>query len=130
NSGYVGVTAKWAIWEWGASNSARRAAKAQAEAAASEVEQVRREGVTEVATKRAELDAVANAVDGERAASGSAEEAYRVTQASVRAGVSTTTDLLDAQRELTQAKSNHARDVYEQAIARVSLERAVGSGLR
>jgi outer membrane protein TolC len=56
----------------------------------------------------------------------SAEEAYRVTDAQVRAGAATTTDLLDSQAALTQARLNLERARYEEAMARVSLTRAMG----
>jgi outer membrane protein TolC len=45
----------------------------------------------------------------------------------VRAGTATTTDLLDAQAALTQARLNLARARYEEAIARIALARAVGT---
>ena len=49
-----------------------------------------------------------------------------MTEAQVRAGAATTTDLLDAQAALTQARLNRARARYEEAIARVTLQRAIG----
>jgi len=49
-----------------------------------------------------------------------------VTDARVRAGAATITDLLDAEAALTQARLNLARANYERAMARVQLERAMG----
>ena len=49
-----------------------------------------------------------------------------MTEALVKAGSATTTDLLDSQSALTQAKLNLVRARYEQAIARVSVKRAIG----
>ena len=54
-------------------------------------------------------------------------EAYRVTEAIVRVGSGTTTDLLDAQSSLTLARLTLARNEYERAIAYVQLERATGA---
>jgi outer membrane protein TolC len=45
----------------------------------------------------------------------------------VRAGAATTTDLLDAQAALTQAKLNLVRSRYEELRARSSLFRALGA---
>jgi outer membrane protein TolC len=56
-----------------------------------------------------------------------AEEAFRVTQATVRAGAATTTDLLDAQAALTQARLNLVRSKYEELRARSALFRALGT---
>jgi outer membrane protein TolC len=56
-----------------------------------------------------------------------AEEAYRVTASMVKAGAATTTDLLDAQSALTQAKLNLVRAKYQDLRARASLTRALGA---
>ena len=56
----------------------------------------------------------------------SAAEAYRVTEAQLQAGTATTTDLLEAQAALTQARLNLTRAQYELAQARVDLQRALG----
>jgi outer membrane protein TolC len=53
-------------------------------------------------------------------------EAYRVTEALLKAGSATTTDLLDAQAALTQARLNLTRAEYQQAIAQVTLSRGIG----
>ncbi|RYF11590.1 MAG: TolC family protein, partial [Deltaproteobacteria bacterium] len=57
---------------------------------------------------------------------GAAQEAYRVTQALSGAGSATTTDLLDAQSALTEARTALVRARYEAAIASVTLGRAAG----
>jgi outer membrane protein len=127
NSAFVGIKAQWAIWEWGASFHAHGAAAAQAEAAAQDLEAERRQVRVEVAGRGAELDAASSAVEVAEQTIQSAEEAYRVTDVQVRAGAATVTDLLDAQAALTQARLNLARARYEQAIAKVQLERAAGT---
>jgi outer membrane protein len=126
NSAFVGVRASWAIWEWGSSFFAARAAAHAAEAARAELEGRRRQVEVEVASRNAELGAAASAVRLAESTITSAEEAYRVTEAQVRAGAATTTDLLDAQAALTQARLNRSRARYEEAIARVNLLRARG----
>jgi outer membrane protein TolC len=127
NSAFVGIKAQWPIWEWGASWNARRAAAAQAEAAKSDLEAQRRQVLVDVTARSAELEATASAVELAEQTIASAEEAYRVTEAQVRAGAATVTDLLDAQAALTQARLNLTRARYEQAMTRVQLERASGS---
>jgi outer membrane protein TolC len=127
NSAFVGVKASWPIWEWGASAAAHRAAAAQADAAQDDVATTRRQVQVEVAQRGAELDAAEGAVTVAEQTIASAEEAYRVTDALVRAGSATTTDLLDSQAALTQARLNTTRAKYELAIAQVRLTRATGA---
>jgi outer membrane protein len=126
DSAFVGIRASWAIWEWGAGFFAQRAAAAAARAAHAELEGRKRQVQVEVASRRAELGAATNAVKLADTTITSAEEAFRVTEAQVRAGAATTTDLLDAQAALTQSRLNRSRARYEEAIARVNLARAQG----
>ena len=49
-----------------------------------------------------------------------------MTQAQVKAGAATTTDLLEAESELTQARLNLTRAQYELALAHVAVKRASG----
>jgi outer membrane protein TolC len=126
SSTFVGVRADWAAFEWGATFYDQRAAERQSAAAAAEEEGARRRIGTEVAIRMAQADAANSAVEVAQTAIASAEEARRVTDALVKAGSATTTDLLDAQSALTQARLNLVRARYEQAIARVALARAVG----
>jgi outer membrane protein TolC len=128
NSAFVGVKAAWPIWEWGASENARRAAAAQARALQSDAENQRRQVRVELAARGAELEAAKSAVRLAQETIASAEEAYRVTDALVRAGSGTVSDLLDAQSALNQARHHLTRARYEQAIARIQLERSAGVG--
>jgi len=79
-----------------------------------------------VTSGMAQLDAAASAISVAEQAITSAQEAYRVTDAQVQAGTATTTDLLEAQSALTQARLNYLRAQYELAISRVNLRRAMG----
>jgi outer membrane protein len=126
DAAYVGVKVNWPIWEWGASYYTQRAAGAQAEAAKYQLDDQRRQIGVEVATDLAQAQAAASAVDLAEQTIASAEEAYRVTGALLKAGTATTTDLLDSQGALTQARLNRTRAQYEQAIAQASLARTLG----
>jgi len=126
NSAFVGVKANWNIWEWGATWYAQKAAEEQASAVHFQLEEQGRQIGVEVATDLAQARASASAVDVARETIASAEEAYRVTEALLKAGSATTTDLLDAQAALTQARLNLTRAEYEQAVAQVTLQRGLG----
>jgi outer membrane protein len=127
NSGYVGVKAQWAIWEWGSTYYARRAAVAEAHAAELATEEEERRIGVEVASDLAQATSAVAAVDVAQQTIESADEAYRVTKAALQAGTATTTDLLDAQAALTQARLNLTRAEYEDALARVTLKRGLGT---
>ena len=126
NSAFVGLNATWAIWEWGASYLAYRASQAQERAVAFDLENQKQQIRAEVTSGMAQLDAAASAISVAEQAITSAQEAYRVTDAQVQAGTATTTDLLEAQSALTQARLNYLRAQYELAISRVNLRRAMG----
>jgi outer membrane protein len=126
NSAFVGVKAEWSIWEWGASDHLRRAARADAAAARRDLEATERQIESDLAISLAQGDSARGAVDAAEKAIASAEEAFRVTQAQVKAGAATTTDLLQAESELTQARLNLTRAQYELALSHVAVKRASG----
>ncbi len=126
DSAFIGLRAGWQIWDWGARWYQRRAAHAQATAAGAQAEEARRRVQTDVAAKLAAARAAASALETGRTAIGSAEEAYRVTTVLLAAGSANTTDLLDAQSALTQARLNFARARYEYALSHMRLARALG----
>jgi outer membrane protein TolC len=127
NAGFVGVKASWAIFEWGASWYARKAAAEQTEAARRDAESEARAIGIEVSSDLAQASVIAAVIDVAQQTITSAEEAYRVTQALLKAGSATTTDLLDAEAALTQARLNLTRARYEQAVAAVTLGRSLGA---
>ncbi len=127
DSAFIGVKAGWQIWDWGADWYQHRAASAQANAARLQADDARRQVEADVAARLADVRATGSALEAGRTAIGSAEEAYRVTTVLLAAGSANTTDLLDAQAALTQARLNFARARYEYSLARISLDRAVGN---
>lgn len=126
DAAYIGVHASWPIWLWGTQWYAHRAAVHQASAARLLIEDATRQVRGEVEGRLDMLRAATAAIEVAKTALQSAEEAWRVTSAVVQAGSGTTTDLLDAQSALTQAKLNLVRSRYQQALARVQLRRAMG----
>ena len=124
NSSFIGVVSSWPFFTWGTRWYAAQSAQRRADAAASLLENTRKQVAYDVSSKAVQLDAQFVAVQVAETAIASAEEAYRVTSAQVSAGTATTTDLLDAQSALTTARANLARAQYDRAIARVSLDRA------
>ncbi len=126
NAAFIGVKAQWAIWEWGATFYAKRAAEAEAQAAHFATTDQERRVSVEVASALAQSTSSAAAVEVARQTIESADEAYRVTKAALAAGTATTTDLLDSQAALTQARLNLTRAEYERALTHVTLVRVLG----
>jgi outer membrane protein len=124
NSFYVGIFVSWSFWTWGTTFYAAKSAERQADAAQALSDDARRQAAYEVSSRYSQLQAQFVAVEVAETAIQGAEEAYRVTDAQVRVGTGTTTDLLDAQSALTTARLNLARARYERAVARVALDRA------
>ncbi len=127
NQFYFGLKAQWAVWEWGATYYGAKAADKTAEAAAEAVEDQELTVKNDASSRWVQAKAAASAIEAAQTTISSAEEAYRVEQALVSAGSATTTDLLDAQSALTQAKLSLLRARYEQALALVALQRALGT---
>jgi outer membrane protein len=127
NSAYVGIFVNWPFWSWGTQFYAAKSAERQADAADALSQDARRQAAYDVSSRFVQLKAQFVAVQVAETAIKSAEEAYRVTDAQVRAGIGTTTDLLDAQSALTTARLNLARARYERAVARVALDRATAA---
>jgi outer membrane protein TolC len=126
NSEYVGFKFNWPIWTWGADYYNHKAAAAQAVAAELDTENLRLQIGQDLSSKLSVERSSTVAVDVAQTAITSAQEAFRVTEALVKAGSATTTDLLDSQSALTQASLNLVRARYEQAIARVAVRTAMG----
>jgi outer membrane protein TolC len=127
NSAYLGIKANWAIWEWGATDLQRKAAAIQADATRRDQEMLARQIEAELSASLAQGDAARGAVDTADKAVASAEEAYRVTDAALKAGTATTTDLLESQSALTQARLNLTRAQYELVLSDVAMAHATGA---
>lgn len=126
NSAFVGVKASWPIWTWGASWFGYRAAQADTESARQDLAAQKRQVASEVATELSQSAAARSAVHLAEQSIASAQEAFRVTDALVKAGSATTTDLLEAQSALNQARLNLVRAQYQLASAFVSIQHAIG----
>jgi outer membrane protein len=127
NTAYIGILVSWPFWTWGSQFYAAQSADRQADAALALSEDARRQAAYDVSSRYVQLQAQFVTVRVAETAIKSAEEAYRVTDAQVRAGIGTATDLLDAQSALATARLNLARAQYERAVARVALDRATAS---
>jgi outer membrane protein len=122
----VSVSVSWLLWDGGRSKAERAEAAAGARAAQTRVVEFDRQTAFEVRQRWLEIDssraAIAAASDGVR----SATEARRVVSERFRAGVATSTDVLDAQIAVLQAELDRTRALANARLAEARLARAVG----
>jgi len=122
----VSVNVSWLLWDGGRRRAEVAEAAAGARAADARVSEFDRQTAFEVRQRRLEIDsshaAIAASSDGVR----SATEARRVVGERFRAGVATSTDLLDAEVAVLQAELDRTRALANARIAEARLERAVG----
>lgn len=126
DSAFVGLTLQWNVWDWGTTFQSYKAAELQAVqaemAAARAVDRVR----VEVAAAASDAQSAYQALAVVRVGLAAAEEAFRIQNDRFNEGVATTTDLLDAQTEVTQARLGYASARYSYFRALASLARATG----
>lgn len=123
---FVGATLSWDIWDWGKVGADVRAAEAQASqaaiGAAALADQIAFEAQRRLIEARTAYETLAVA----RSALQAAEEAYRIQSVRYAQGAATTTDVLDAETDVSRARSGTAQARYEYYLAQAGLARAVG----
>ncbi|GBC98800.1 Outer membrane efflux protein BepC [bacterium HR17] len=122
----VGIVLGLPILDGGRRKATVNEAEAMREKALADLEQVKLQIVREVDTALRELLAARQNVQTARAALHAAEEDARVAKVRYEAGRSVLVEYLDAVAALVRAQLNHAQAVYDLAVARDRLIRAVG----
>lgn len=124
----VSVNVSWTLWDGGRRAAERAEAAAATRAVEARITEFDRNVTFEVQARRLDLDSarasILAAEDGVRAA----EEARRVLDERYRAGVATSTDVLDAELALLQAELDRTRAVAAARLAEARLARALGTG--
>lgn len=120
------VNVSWSLWDGGRVRASRAEAEAAVRAAESRAADFDRQLAFEVQQRHVDLEssraAIAVADDGLRAAT----EARRVLRERFDAGVATSTDVLDAQRDLLHADLARTRALADVRLAEARLARALG----
>ena len=118
--------ARWTFWQWGKKRQLVREKETrlvQAEDARVQVE----DGISlEVKDAHLRLREAREKIEVAKTAIAQAEENYRMNFERYKEQVATSTDVLDAQTLLTQARSNYYNALSDFNIARANLERAMG----
>jgi outer membrane protein TolC len=123
----VSVHASWTLWDGGRRAAERAEAAAIARATESRVTDFDRNAAFEVEARRLDLDSARALILAADTGIRAAEEARRVVDERYRAGVVTSTDVLDAELALLQAQLDRTRAVAAARLAEARLTRALGS---
>ncbi|RPI78559.1 MAG: TolC family protein [Desulfobacteraceae bacterium] len=126
NSWQAMVGLSWILWDWGkTSNSVLEKESLKKELSVTRSKAV--DGLN-LNIKQAMLDLEAadkNMVPTQKAVE-QAEENLRVSQERYKAQVTTSTEVLDAQTLLNQARMNYYNALYDHILAKAKLQRAIG----
>lgn len=120
------ATAQWTFWQWGKKRQLVREKEtrlAQAEDASIQVED---EISLEVKDAHLRLMEARDKIGVAEVAIEQAEENFRMNQERFKEQVATSTDVLDAQTLLTQARTNYFNALSDYNIASARLDRAMG----
>lgn len=123
----AGVTATWRFWSWGQKYNKMAAARQQIMKAEESINQSRDAVTLEVRQFYLELKTAEENIEVTRKAIEQAEENYRINEARYQAQVATSTDVLDAQSLLTQARTNYYSALYDYYTALTRLNWASGT---
>ena len=122
----VGVGLQWSLWDWG--NTSAKAVQAEQKVVQAENSKaLLREGIQlEVYKNYLTLKSSLDKVSVNKLAVESAQENYRITKSKYNQQLATSTDLIDAEVELLNAKTNLTTSLVDQEIAKVELNKSVG----
>ncbi|MEO8843851.1 MAG: TolC family protein [Kofleriaceae bacterium] len=123
---FIGLTASWNVWDWGATHDAvLEAERAQNRAtitANATGEQVKLDVRRHWLEAKTQFDSLAVAQQEQQ----TAEEAYRLEKVKFDNAAATTTDVLDAETDVARARLGIATARYDYYLALVALARSVG----
>jgi outer membrane protein TolC len=126
DSFFAGLTLQWNVWDWGQTWQNYKAAEiqaVQADLAATRMVDVVR---VQVAAASSDAQSAYQALAVTRTGLAAAEEAYRIQNDRFSEGVATTTDVINAEIEVTQARLGYASARYAYFRALASLARVTG----
>lgn len=121
------VKASWELWNWGQTFDEIKAADVRLKLAKSAYNDLKEQVCFEVKEAFLRLKEAEKAIKVTESALEHAEENFRLYNERYRQQLTTSTDVLDAQTLLTQAKSRYVISVAHYAKAEANLEYAIGN---
>jgi outer membrane protein len=122
----VGVTMQWNIWNWGNTSSQVTEAKQNKIEAETSLDQLKDAISVEVYQDYLTYNRSLEKIEVSKQSVEQAEENYRIIQNKYDQQVATSTDLIDAEVSLRQAKINLTNSLVDYQIAKVNLEKSIG----
>jgi outer membrane protein TolC len=122
----VGVSVSFDIWNWGQTKRQTDQAEARLGQAREARKALEDQAVLEVTQCRLSLARAGEKVRVAGQAVGQAEENLRVTRERFKQGVALSSDVLDAEVALLQAKLGRTQAAIDQVVAQARLEKALG----
>jgi outer membrane protein TolC len=120
------VNVSWSLWDGGRRAAEQGEARALAAALATRVEDFDRQLTFEVRARQLDVDSSREAVTAAADEVRAATDAERVVGERYRAGVATSTDVLEAQVARLQAELDRTRAIANLRLAEARLQRALG----
>lgn len=122
----VGVSFSFDVWNWGSTLHQTDQARAQLGQAQDTHAQLRDAIALDVTRNYLNLMRSKERISVAEQGVSQAEENYKVTSARFKQGLGTTSDLLDAEVALLQARTNYTQALVDFSLAEASLEKAIG----
>lgn len=122
----VGVTLSWDIWNWGYTSSQSTQAEQNLVQAQTSLSQLKDFIKIEVYRSYLNYNSSIEKVTVSRKSVEQAEENYRIMQDKYNYQLANSTDLIDAETSLLQAKTNLNNSLVDYQLAKVVLEKAIG----
>jgi outer membrane protein len=122
----VGLGVSFDIWNWGTAVHQTDQAKAQLAQAQDGLGQLRDAITLDVTSNYLNMQRAAERISVAEQGVKQAEENYRVTTGRFKQGLTTNTEVLDAEVALLQAKTNFTQSLTDYELAEAGLTRAVG----
>jgi outer membrane protein len=129
NTWDVGVTLQWDIWNWGLTSSQVTEAEQTRIQAKTAYEQLKDALQVEVYHEYLNYNRTLDKVRVSQQSVGQAEENYRIIQDKYDQQIATSTDLIDAEVSVRQAKTNLTNSLVDYQLAKAQLEKAIGKKL-
>jgi outer membrane protein len=122
----VGVTLQWNIWDWMATHHQTVQAQAALRQAEAGFAQMNDAVALDVAQQYYNAQTAKEKVEVTFEGMEQAQESYRMTSEKFKNGMTSNTDLLDAEMALLQAKLLHTQAVVDCTLALARLKKATG----
>ena len=123
----IGVTLQWDLWNWGYTSSRSAQAEEQKVQAETSLSQLNDAVELEVYQTFLTYERAVDKINVSSQSVEQSEENYRSTQEKYNQQIATSTDLIDAEVFLLQAKTNLTTSLVDYQMAKVKLMKAIGN---